>query len=302
MGTVTFKVTFRIIGAYFTMDYNKHQKIVHIQVCLIRTCFSLDVNNAEDVVTVRRLHGTLSNKAFTIKSPTSDRLTVNHMYIVSMTTGKNKNSLYLSNLGNKMDIINAHWGFHGNKECFWHFHETAMTSLQVDYICISESSRSMCAVAWMLPWKMGEDDVIMGSPPSGELSSIRSSGFTVLADAVLLLQQIETTTFLREVYKPAHLTPQQCYGTQRETVPFSIFALELCLHVTFFSQSSLFRPFKNVLNVFLWCCSHMALNYAKRMKFTADENGRKNITCKRTFKHRYEHLFSQTVDGRICSH
>ena len=142
----------------------------------------------------------------------------------------------------------------------------------------------------------------MGSPPSGELSSIRSSGFTVLADAVLLLQQIETTTFLREVYKPAHLTPQQCYGSQRETVPFSIFALELCFHVTFFSQSSLFRPFKNVLNVFLWCCSHMALNYAKKIKFTADENGRKNITCKRTFKHRYEHLFSQTVDGRICSH
>ena len=80
---------------------------------------------------------------------------------------------------------------------FWHFHETEMTLLQVDYICISESSRSMCAAVIWLPWKMGEDDVIMGSPPSGELSSIRSSGLTVLADAVLLLQQIETTLLLQ---------------------------------------------------------------------------------------------------------
>ena len=79
---------------------------------------------------------------------------------------------------------------------FWHIHETEMTSLQVDYICISESSRSMCAAVIWLPWKRGEDDVIMGSPPSGELSSIRSSGLTVLADAVLL-QQIETTVLLQ---------------------------------------------------------------------------------------------------------
>ena len=61
----------------------------------------------------------------------------------------------------------------------------------------------MCAAVIWLPWKMGEDDVIMGSPPSGEFSSIRSSGLTVLAYAVLLLQQMETTLLLQILQKVA---------------------------------------------------------------------------------------------------
>ena len=57
------------------------------------------------------------------------------------------------------------------------------------YDIISESSKSMLLLLSWLPWKIGDDDVMMGSPPSGELSSIRSSGFTVVADAVLLQER-----------------------------------------------------------------------------------------------------------------
>lgn len=58
---------------------------------------------------------------------------------------------------------------------------------------MSVSSKSMECVALpgALLWKIGDDDVMIGSPPSGELSSIMSSGLTVLA--VLLLWKKEHT-------------------------------------------------------------------------------------------------------------
>ena len=178
------------------------------------------------------------------------------------------------------------------------------------YICISESSRSMCAVAWKLPWKMGEDDVIMGSPPSGELSSIRSSGFTVLADAVLLLQQIETT-FLREVHKPAHLTlPTIVMGRREETTIRCICTWALFTRSVFFW--AMFT--RNVISVrhsynlkMCWMhysgqCSHVTLNYVteKDRKEPLMKSGPKNATCKCTFHHTNEQLlpFIFTDSGR----
>ena len=56
--------------------------------------------------------------------------------------------------------------------------------------------------------------------------------------------------------------------------------LKLGLHVTFFE--SLFSPFKNGFNPFLWYCSHMKLQNVIKIKGAADKNGPKNVTYGRT--------------------
>ena len=72
---------------------------------------------------------------------------------------------------------------------------------------MSVSSKSMECVALpgALLWKIGDDDVMIGSPPSGELSSIMSSGLTVLA--VLLLWKKEHTWRMRNAIKQRNLFP-----------------------------------------------------------------------------------------------
>ena len=49
------------------------------------------------------------------------------------------------------------------------------------------------------------------------------------------------------------------------------------LHATFFAP--FFPSFKNGLNEFLQCCSHMTLKYVKKIKGVADKNGAKNGPC-----------------------
>ena len=48
------------------------------------------------------------------------------------------------------------------------------------------------------------------------------------------------------------------------------------LHLTFFT------PFKNELNEFPKCYSHMTSKYVKKIKGAAGKNGAKNGTCKRS--------------------